>query len=142
MSHGRETGALVFGMVDGATLVLGLLLGMVLSHQPGAAVWHAALGGGLAELGGMGLGQYWSDPRKDKLAALANGAGCCVTTIAVGAPFAVLSRAPAAIVSGVLIGAVAVLICVLRAETGWLAVARTFGLLIIAGALSGASGLI
>lgn len=139
----RFRGPLVFGMVDGVTLVLGLLLGMVISRQPNASVWHAALGGGLAELGGMGLGQYWAEPEAGKLSAAANGVGCCVSTILCGVPFAVTRiQLVATVVSCVLIFSAAVLICILREETGKMAVLRTFGLLAVAGTLSGVSGLI
>jgi hypothetical protein len=138
----KVRGPLVFGMVDGSTLVLGLFLGEIVARQSGSALWHAALGGGLAELGGMSLGQYWSRPEDGKLSAAANGVGCAATTIIAGLPFAVLPRTPATIVSAVLIAVAAVVICVLREETGRLAVARTFGLLLAAGVLSGVSGLI
>jgi hypothetical protein len=138
----KREGALVFGMVDGSTLVLGLFLGEIIAHQSSSALWHAALGGGLAELGGMGLGQYWSDPDKDKWTAFLNGAGCCMATIFAGLPFAVASRSLATILSAIIIALIAVLICVLRAETGTIAILRTFGLLIVAGLLSGASGFI
>lgn len=135
-------GPLVFGMVDGSVLVLGLFLGEVVAGQSSAALWHAALGGGLAEFGGMGLGQYWAQPEDGKLAAFANGAGCALTAIIAGLPFAFLGRTAATIASAVIITLVAIAICLLRAETGKLAIARTFGLLLAAGVLSGASGLI
>lgn len=137
-----RTGALVFGMTDGAVLVLGLFLGEIVSGQTGSALWHAALGGGLAELGGMSLGQYWSTPEAGKLAAFLNGAGCAAATIIAGAPFAFLSRIMATIVSALVIFVIGVVICWLREETGKEAIARTFGLLALAGALSGASGLL
>lgn len=135
-------GPLVFGMVDGSVLVLGLFLGEVVAGQSSAALWHAALGGGLAEFGGMSLGQYWAQPEDGKLSAFANGAGCALTCIVGGLPFAFLARGVATIVSAVVIFLVGVLICILREETGKLAVMRTFGLLTAAGVLSGASGLI
>lgn len=138
----RFRGPLVFGMVDGSTLVLGLFLGEIVAGQSGAALWHAALGGGVAEFGGMSLGQYWAQPEAGKMSAFANGLGCALTCIITGVPFAFLDRAPATIASAVLIFAVGVAICLLRQETGKLAIARTFGLLLAAGALSGASGLI
>lgn len=138
----KASGSLVFGMTDGAVLVLGLFLGEVVSRQSSSALWHAALGGGLAELGGMSLGAYWADPDRDKKSAALNGIGCSAATIAAGAPFAGLSEVLATVVSAAIILVIGVLICILREETGWLAVARTFGLLAVAGLLSGASGLI
>ena len=135
-------GPLVFGMVDGSALVLGLFLGEIVSRQSSSALWHAALGGGLAAFGGMSLGQYWSAPEMGKAAALVNGAGTAATTILCGLPFAVFPRTPAIAASAVLITLAAVAICFLRDETGKVAVARTFGLLLAAGILSGVSGLI
>jgi hypothetical protein len=138
----KVRGPLVFGMVDGSTLVLGLFLGELVSRQSGSALWHAALGGGLAELGGMSLGQYWASPEDGKLSAATNGVACALTATIAGLPFALLSRSPATIVSASLIVAEAIAICLLREETGKLAIARTFGLLLAAGLLSGVSGLI
>jgi hypothetical protein len=135
-------GPLVFGMVDGMTLILGLLLGDIVAHESASAIWHSALGGGLAEFGGMSLGQYWSDEKKDKLGALLNGGGCCIIVLLAGAPFAVSSGAIPSIVSLCLVLAAAVGICFLREERGMVAFIRTFGLLAIAGAMSGASGFI
>jgi hypothetical protein len=138
----KVRGPLVFGMTDGAVLVLGLFLGLIVSKQSGAALWHAALGGGLAELGGMSLGQYWATPAIGKVAAGLNGAGCALTTIICGAPFAFLGRTAATVAAAALIVVSAVIICLLRTERGWVAVTHTFGLLLLAGAMSGASGLI
>ncbi len=138
----KVRGPLVFGMVDGCTLILGLFLGEIIARQSGAALWHAALGGGLAELGGMSLGQYWATPEAGKASAACNGLGAASTAIIAGLPFALSSRHLATIISAALIIAEAVIICVLREETGKVAVARTFGLLLAAGAMSGVSGLI
>lgn len=133
---------MVFGAADGLTLVLGLILGLAVARQPSAAVWHAALGGGVAEFGGMALGQYWSDPNRDKVAALCNGAAAAVACISAGAPFAVLSGVAAIGVAMVVVTCAGIAITLGREESGWLAFARTFGLLILAAALSGASGLL
>lgn len=135
-------GPLTFGMTDGSVLILGLFLGEVVARQSGAALWHAALGGGLAEFGGMSLGQYWAQPELGKLGAFANGAAVALTTIAAGLPFAFLPRTAATITSSALIMAAGVVICVLREEPGRTAVLRTFGLLVAAGVLSGVSGLV
>jgi hypothetical protein len=135
-------GPLVFGMVDGSALVLGLFLGEIVAKQSSSALWHAALGGGLAAFGGMSLGQYWSAPEMGKRAAAVNGAGTAGTTIIAGLPFAFLPRMAATVASAAVITLAAVAICLLREETGTVAVARTFGLLLAAGVLSGASGLI
>ena len=77
-----------------------------------------------------------------KWAAAVNGMGTAGTTILAGLPFALLPRTAATIASAALIVAAGVAICLLREETGKLAVVRTFGLLLAAGVLSGVSGLI
>jgi len=140
--HGAivRRGSLVFGLVDGLTLVLGLILGNVISHQAANAIWHSALGGGVAELGGMSLGQYWSSKDRDWVAALLNGGGCCAATLLAGMPFAIGSGAIATIVALTIIGGQGAVICLLREEGGMVAVLRTFGLLLLVGLLSGASG--
>lgn len=134
-------GPLVFGLVDGSVLVLGLFLGEVVAGQSSQALWHAALAGGLAEFGGMSLGQYWSDPQRRKLAALANGAGAALSAVISGLPFAFLPRLAATALSSLLVVAFGLLIMILREEDGLPAFVRTFGLLALAGLLGGASGL-
>lgn len=138
----KRRGAATFGAVDGLTLILGLMLGLAISRQPNLAVWHAALAGGVAELGGMALGQYWSDPARDKVTAVFNGGAGAVAIIGAGAPFAAIPGYGALVVAAVIVAAMAAGITWLRDETGWLAVFRTFGLLAMAGTLSAASGLL
>lgn len=137
-----RTGAVVFGAVDGLALVIGLVLGLAVSGQPYASVWHAGLSGGVAEFGGMTLGAYWSDSDRDKLAALCNGAASAAAVIGCAAPFAVASGDVAVWASGVAIAGCGLVITWLRAERGWVAAARTFGLLALAGALSAAANMI
>lgn len=137
-----RSGAVVFGAADGLTLILGLILGLAVAHQPGSSIWHAALAGGIAEFGGMSLGQYWSDPNRDKFAALCNGTAGAASVVGSGAPFAVMSGVPAVGVSAVIIVLVGMAITFLRAEPGWQSTVRTFGLLLAAGGLSAASGLL
>jgi VIT family protein len=139
---GNRKLAAVFGAADGLALILGLVLGLAVSRQPGGAVWHAALAGGVAEFGGMALGQYWSDPGKDKIAALCNGAAGMAAVICPGVPFAVMAGGIAVGVSAVAVACFGLAITWMRSESGWLAFARTFGLLLAAGALSAASGLL
>lgn len=142
VTHSKRRGAMAFGAADGLTLILGLMLGLAISKQPNIAVWHAALAGGVAEFGGMALGQYWSDPEQDKVAAVANGGAGCFAILLAGAPFAVMAGYTALGVAAVIVTALALAITWLREETGWLAASHTFGLLLAAGGLSAASGLI
>lgn len=137
----KRRGAAVFGTADGLTMVLGLIAGLAVALQPSAAVWHASLAGGIAELGGMSLGQYWGDPDKDKVAAALNGGACCAASILAGLPFLLLSRGLAITVSLIITGLIACLVTLAREETGLMAAVRTFGLLIVAGGLAGLSGL-
>jgi VIT1/CCC1 family predicted Fe2+/Mn2+ transporter len=139
---GKRAGALVFGAADGLTLILGLVLGLAVSMQPGAAVWHAALSGGVAEFGGMALGQYWSDPDKNKTLAVLNGGASALTVIVAGLPFLLTSGAGAVVLALGIIAGFGAAVAWLREEPGWLAVARTFGLLLAAAALSAGANLI
>jgi hypothetical protein len=132
----NNRGATVFGAADGLTLILGLVLGLAVSSQPGLSVWHAALSGGLAEFGGMALGQYWADPKRDKVAALCNGLAACVVVVACGVPFACMARGPATGIAGIMIVLFGLAVTWLRAETGWSALFKTFALLAAAAALS------
>lgn len=129
-------GALVFGAADGLVLILGLVLGLAIAHQSSAAVWHAALSGGVAEFGGMALAQYWSDPERNKVSALVNGSACCAVVIISALPFAFMSSGAAAVISGICIALFGLGVTLLRSEAGWVALLRTFGMLLAAAALS------
>jgi len=130
-----------FGAADGLGIVLGLIAGMIVSHQPPRAVWAAALSGGVAELFSMANGQRISDSRSGWAPPIAIGvaslAGCAVPAV----PYSFSGGAPALTAALCLCAAVAVVICWARPERGMLAVVETFGLLIITGAACGAVGL-
>jgi hypothetical protein len=134
----------VFGAVDGLTLVIGLVLGLAVSRQPGAALWHAALAGGAGELVGMSSGQYLSDKESGWWPALACGVASAAACLAPGVPFAVpgLSRWLAVTAACAVAVAVAAGIAWLRPERGAAAVTRTFGILAAAGTLAAATGFI
>lgn len=138
----ERRGAVVFGASDGLTLILGLMLGLALARQPDSSIWHGALAGGLAEFGGMALGQYWSDPARNKVTALCNGLAAAATVIMAGVPFAVMSGVPAVGTAAVVIFCLGLAVTWLREETGWVAALHTFGLLLLAGGLGAASGLL
>jgi VIT1/CCC1 family predicted Fe2+/Mn2+ transporter len=132
----------IFGGVDGLTMFLGLVLGIIVSRQPGTAAWHAALGGAAGELVGMTSGQYISDRAAGLSAALACGVAGAVACALPGVPFVFLPRTDAlgvALVTAVLIAAI---ITWMRPEKGLAAVAQTYGVLIAAGILAGLTGLI
>jgi hypothetical protein len=135
----RLVSPMVFGAADGVTIVLGLLVS--LTGQP-HALFHAALGAGLAELVGMTAGQWLSDEKAGFAPALANGGAAFLACTAPAIPYLAATGWPAMAASLALVGAVAGAISVLRPEKGVLAVAQTFGILLAAAALCAGASLI
>ncbi len=127
--------AAVFGAADGVTIVLGLLVS--LTGQP-HALFHAALGAGLAELVGMTAGQWLSDEKSGFAPALANGAAACAACITPALPYLAGSGWLPVASSVVLVAAVAGLISILRPEKGALALVQTYGILLAAAGLCAA----
>ena len=134
----------VFGSVDGLTLFMGLILGLVVSQQTNNAAWHAALGGGMGELVGMSVGAWLSGSTTGGwTGAAACGVAGCLSCLLPGIPFAVLSSREAALVASLIAAAaVAAVISVLRPEHGLVAVTHTYAVLLLAGVLSGLTGLL
>jgi hypothetical protein len=132
----------VFGGVDGLVMFLGLTLGLVVSRQAAAAVWHAALGGAAGELVGMTAGQHLSDPESGWPVALACGAAGGAACVLPAFPYLVTTGAAALAMALGIAAAVAGVIAWARPEHGRIAVLRTYGILIAAGVLSGLTGLI
>jgi hypothetical protein len=116
------------GLADGLTTGIGLALGMSVAHQPHLAVWSAGLSGGISAFPGMSSGKYQSDPQEGKLAAVVCGLATTVGSVAVAVPYLVSSGtvalACALAVAFVLCGVVAVI----RPQTGWRAVALSYGI--------------
>lgn len=134
---------MLFGSIDGLTMFLGLVFGLIVAAQSRGAAWHAALGGGMGELVGMSTGQYMSDHRKDIKVALACGASGAVACAAPGIPFAILASRPLDIVLSACIALVmGAWIAWQRPEVGVSAIMRTYGVLLGAGLLSGLTGLL
>ena len=132
----------VFGGVDGLTMFLGLTVGLVVSRQGSAAVWHAALGASAGELIGMTSGQWLSDKASGFKVALACGAAGAAACAVPAIPFLVSGGIPARISALIIAAVVAGVISWLRPERGVAAVAITYGILAGAGVLSGLTGLI
>jgi hypothetical protein len=133
----------VFGSIDGLTMCLGLIFGLVISQQTNGAAWHAALGGAAGELVGMTSGQYLSDRESGIRVAAACGLAGALACLSPGIPFAITAaRLPAIIAGSVIAVVVASVISWLRPERGIVAVAHTFGILAGAGILAGLTGLI
>lgn len=131
----------VFGGADGLGIVLGLIAGMIVSHQPAHAVWAAALSSGVAEFFSMANGQRISDSSSGWLPPLAIGAaslaGCALPAV----PYSFSSGSAALAASLALCAAVAAVISWARPERGALAVLETFGLLLVTGIACGLIGL-
>ena len=132
----------VFGAADGLGIVLGVIAGLIVSHQSPRAVWAAAISGGLAEFFSMANGERISDRESGWAAALAIGAasfaGCVIPAI----PYSFAAGTAALAVALGLCAAVAALISRARPERGVLAILETFGLLAITGAACGLIGLV
>jgi hypothetical protein len=139
---GPATRLAIFGSVDGLTMFLGLVLGLIVARQSGTAAWHAALGGGAGELAGMTAGQYISDRASGLRVAAGCGLAGAAACIAPGIPFAFLARRPALIAALVIAAVVGAGIAWLRPERGLQAIGQTYGVLVAAGVLSGLTGLI
>lgn len=139
--HRLPRAPVIFGSADGLVAWLGIIAGLAVSRQASGAIWHAALGVGLAESVGMTLGQYWSAKEDGLPAALACGLASCAACVTPAVPYIFLHGATALAASVALTVAIGALICWLRPEKGWAAVAKTFGLLMAAAVLCGLSGL-
>jgi hypothetical protein len=123
----------VFGAADGVTSVLGLLV--TLTGHP-SVLFKAALGVGLAELVGMTAGAWLSDEDDEGfLPALTNGAASCAAILLPAAPYLFLRGTSAIVAAILLIGFIAGVISWLRPEKGFLALAETYGVLLIAAAI-------
>ncbi len=131
---------MILGAADGVVIVLGLLLSLAI-HQPGA-IWHAAVGAGLAELVGMTSGMWLSDGRSGFVPALVCGAAAGSACVAPAVPYLVATGGLALAASLALIAATAAVISWLRPERGVLAVVQTYGVLITAAGLCTAAAAI
>jgi hypothetical protein len=121
-----------FGAADGLTLVLGLLVS--LTGQP-HALFHAALGAGLAEFVGMTAGAWLSDEQAGFGPALMNGTAAFAACAVPALPYLAATNVVALVTSLVLVAAVAGAISILRPERGLLAVVQTYGILVAAAVL-------
>jgi VIT1/CCC1 family predicted Fe2+/Mn2+ transporter len=130
---------IILGAADGVVIVLGLVLS--LAGQP-HAVFHAAAGGGLAELVGMTAGMWLSDGRSPFRLSASCGVAALAACVVPALPYSVLSGAVALVASLLLVGLVAAVVAWLRPERGFLAVAETYGTLLVAAAFCTIAGAI
>lgn len=133
---------LVFGAVDGLVMILGIILGLVVSRQNPNAIWHAGLAGGAGELVGMTSGQHLSDPEAGWRVAIACGAAGATACVLPAVPYSLLAGRTALLLAIGISVLVAAVIVWLRPERGWVAITRTYGILLAAGLLAGLTGLI
>lgn len=89
----------VFGVSDGLTSALGVVIPLALAHQPMLAV---IAGLAMAAAIGMGGGEYLSDKESSWRRAAAMAVASFVGTVIPAGPFFVLNSWPAAVVSGAL----------------------------------------
>ena len=132
----------VLGSADGLTIVLGLIVGLAVSHQAPSAVWHAAVAGGLAELVGMAAALWLSEADSGFWVALTCGVASCAACVVPAAPYAVAGGFAALLAALVLVAVAAAAISWLRPERGVLAAVQTYGVLLVAAVLTGAVALI
>lgn len=138
----KQTQLATFGAVDGLVMVLGITLGLIVARQSPSAVWHAALGGAAGELVGMTAGQNISDPESGWPVAILCGVAGALACLLPAVPYSGLTGRVALLSALGIAALVASVIVWLRPERGVAAVARTYGVLILAGALAGLTGLI
>jgi VIT1/CCC1 family predicted Fe2+/Mn2+ transporter len=133
--------ATILGIADGLTIVIGLLIG--LHHQSGA-IFHASLSAGIAELVGMGAALWLASRRNvaNFLAACACGIATALGCILPAVPYLFLSPAAALPVAAGIAIAIGAVVCWLRTEKGWIAIAETYGVLLLAALLCYGASLI
>lgn len=122
----------ILGAADGVTIVLGLLVS--LTGTP-AAMWHAALGAGLAELVGMTAGMWLSDGKSGFRLAASCGLAALAACVLPAVPYLLLRGPLALVLALALTVAVAAAVAWLRPERGVLAAVQTYGVLLAAAVL-------
>lgn len=128
MTPAQRTGA-ILGAADGLTIVVALLFG----RNP--AVFRSALDAGIGEFVGMGAALWLTDKRQ-VLAALLCGLATLAACVVPALPFIFATGAVASIGASALAVLAGAVICRLRPEKGLLAVAETYGILLLAGVLT------
>jgi hypothetical protein len=122
----------VFGGADGVVLAMGLIVSLA-GHR--GALWHAALGAGLAELVGMTAGKWLSDGEAGFGTALANGSAALAACVIPALPALGAAGIAGAAFEVALVAGIAGVISWLRPERGILAAVQTYGVLVAAALL-------
>jgi VIT1/CCC1 family predicted Fe2+/Mn2+ transporter len=127
------------GAILGAADGLGLAVSLIFGRNTG--IFHAALDDGIGEFVSMAAALYLASKKRELMPAILCGAatffGCFLPAIPYLFANGIVALIPAVIITA-LLGAV---ICELRPEKGWVAVAETYGVLLIAGSLCFAASL-
>lgn len=87
----------IFGLFDGLTVVLGVIIGLY-SHHPGL-IFKSALCVGVAEALGMGAAEWLSETKSGLRGPLTIGLSTLMGTVLPVLPFLLMSRATAATVT-------------------------------------------
>lgn len=121
----------IFGVSDGVTSALGVVIPLALAHQPMLAV---TAGLAMAAAIGMGSGEWLSDREGSWRRAIAMAVASFVGTVIPAGPFFVLQSWPAAVASGALCVATGIAISETKAHQTSRAAAylQTFGVLLVA----------
>lgn len=132
----------IFGFADGMTCAAGIVVGMLISHQPAGAVWVAAFSAGLAEFAGMTSGQLQSAPEDGKTAALVCGLASLIGAVFPAVPYLVTSGGMALAASVAVTAILCGIVAYLRPEKGWRAYGLSYGITAAACCLCVLGGLI
>lgn len=120
--------AAIMGMADGLTTGIGLVLGMVITHQTHLAIWAAGFSGGLAAFPGMASGRYQSAPEDGRAGAAVCGLATTVGSILVVLPYLVSRGTIALAVSCAVAFVLCALVALIREQRGWRAFALSYGI--------------
>lgn len=118
----------IFGFADGLTCAVGIVAGMLVTHQPHHAIWIAAFSAGLAEFIGMASGQFQSAPEDGMLPAIVCGIASMLGAILPAFPYIFASGMLAVTLAIGMVCAVCAFIAIIRPETGWKAYALSYGI--------------
>jgi VIT1/CCC1 family predicted Fe2+/Mn2+ transporter len=118
----------IFGFADGLTCAVGIVAGMLVTHQSHHTIWIAAFSAGLAEFIGMASGQFQSAPEDGMFAAIICGIASIAGAVLPACPYIFTSGSLALILSGAVVVAVCTFIAIIRPETGWRAYALSYGI--------------
>lgn len=122
----------IFGVADGMTCAMGIVIGLVLIHAPAASIFAAGFSAGLAEFPGMASGQYQSAPRDGWAAAIVCGLASTVGALLPVTPWLFFTGTLALITSLAIAAVMCFLIAVFQTERTWRTYAISFGVTAIA----------